>query len=188
MGHGIEAVLSVLETAAFQRLPGPLTVAGSAFDFDAVVKGTGVSNDLVIVAMSPTEPRRLVRLVSGLTRTLDQVASRRPVTLVLLGKPLDVSTLTELERHARVLSIGNADPGLDEVRRAVAVLLPLTLPSTTNRGSDPLTEVANELGPSLSNEHQAFIEAAKVGPDAVQESLRRYIDAAVLGDSERIVS
>lgn len=188
MESGIETVLGALETAGFERLPRPLMVAGSAFEFDAAVKGTGVSNDLVVVAMSPTAPRRLVRLLSGLSRTLDQVESRRPVTLVLLGEPPDASTMADLERHARVLTIESRAPKPDQVLQAVAVLMPLTLPSATSRGQDPLTEVARFLGSSLSKEHQALIEAAKVGPEEVRESLRRYIDGAAHGENEGIDS
>lgn len=178
MALGLEAVLDVLEAAGFERLPKPLIVAGSAFEFDAAVRGTGVSHDLVVVATTPKVPRRLVRLLSGLSRTLDQVQSRRPVSLVLLGEGLDASTIADLERHARVLTIESADPRPEEVRRAVAVLMPLVLPSATRQGREPLDEVAEIIGPSLSAEHRVFLEAAKVGPEEVRETLRRYMDAA----------
>ena len=48
---GVEAVLEVLESAGFERLPKPLVVAGTSFDFDAAVKGTGTSHDLVVVVV-----------------------------------------------------------------------------------------------------------------------------------------
>lgn len=182
MDSGIETVLGVLETAGFVRLQKPLVVAGSTFDFDAAAKGTEVSHDLVVVAGTSASPRRLVRLLSGLSRTLDQVESRRPVSLILLGEPLDTSMLADLERHARVLSVDTANPEPEEVRRAVAVLMPLVLPTATSRGRDPLEEVAEFLGASLSSEHQAFIDAARVGPDEVRESLRDFINEAAVGD------
>lgn len=184
MASGVETVLGLLETVGFERLPKPLVVAGSTFDFDAAARGTGVSHDLVVVATSPKAPKRLVRLLSGLSRTLDQVESRRPVSLVLLGEQLDGSTTADLERHARVLTIESDNPEADQVRRAVAVLMPLALPSTTRRGRDPLTEVAETLGSTLSKEHRALIDAAKVGPEEVRESLRRYVEAAANGVSD----
>lgn len=183
MATGIETVLEVLEGAGFERLPKPLMVAGSNFDFDAAVKGGGVSHDLVVVATSATAPRRLVRLLSGLCRTLDQVESRRPVSLLLLGEPPDAPTMADLGRYARVLAIESDTPGPDQVRRAVAVLLPLTLPTEQSQGRAPLTEVAEKLGKTLSAEHQALIDAARVGPEEVRESLRRYIDGAVQEES-----
>ena len=179
MTKGIETVLSVLGRAGFERLPKPLIVAGSSFDFDAAARGTGVSHDLVIVAKSPESPRRLVRLLSGLSRTLDQVESRRPVSLVLLGDALDASIVADLERYARVLSIQGNDPSESDVQRAVAVLMPLVLPSASRRGRDPLTEVSGALGSSLSSEHRLFLEAARVSPDEVRETLRRYVEEAM---------
>lgn len=181
MASGLETVLGVLETAGFERLPKPLIVAGSSFDFDAAARGTGVSHDLVVVAMASKSPRRLVRMLSGLSRTLDQVGSRRPVSLVLLGELMEGTTAPDLERHARVLTIESTEPEPGEVRKAVAVLLPLALPSASPQGRDPLTEVAETLGSSLSDDHRAFLEAARVGPDEVRETLRRYVEAAAIG-------
>ena len=184
MASGIETVLGVLEATGFERLPKPLIVAGSTFDFDAAARGTGVSHDLVIVAVSPKDPRRLVRLLSGLTRTLDQVQSRRPVSLVLLGETLDGSIMVDLERHARVLNIQSGNPEPGEVRRAIAVLMPLALPTAGTRGRDPLTQLKEVLGSSLSKEHEALINAARIGPGEVREALRRYIDAGVADSSD----
>lgn len=184
MASGVETVLGVLETVGFERLPKPLVVAGSTFDFDAAARGTGVSHDLVVVATNTRAPKRLVRLLSGLSRTLDQAESRRPVSLVLLGDEVDGATSTDLERHARVLTIESGDPEADQVRRAIAVLMPLALPSTTSRGRDPLTEVAETLGSALSKEHRALVDAAKVGPEEVRDALRRFVEAAANGVSD----
>jgi hypothetical protein len=182
MQAGEETVLGVLEEEGFERLPRPLVVAGSTFDFDAAARGTGVSHDLVVVAKLRSEPRRLVRLLSGLSRTLDHAESSRPVSLVLLGDQPDGPTLSDMERYARVLPILKSDPSPDEVRKAVAVLLPLELPSATARGRDPLAAVAALLGRSMTAEHQAFIDASRIGPDEVREELRRFIDRAASGE------
>ncbi len=184
MARGVETVVEVLEHAGFQRLPRPLMVAGTALDFEAAVTGTGPSHDLVIVAPSPHHTSRLVRLMSALSRTLDQFGSTRPVSLVLVGEEIDQRMLTELERHARVLSVGSLAPSPEDVRQAVAVLLPLSLPSATERGTDPLAEVRRSLGQTLSAEHQLLIEAARIGPEAVRNALREYIDAALREEDE----
>lgn len=183
MVSGVETVLRVLETAGYERLPKPLVVSGSSFDFDAAARGTGVSHDLVVVAANPKSSRGLVRLLSGLSRTLDQAASKRPVSLVVVGELLDASTKADLERHARVLAIERSDPTADDVGRAIAVLMPLALPSATRQGRDPLSEVAETLGSSLSSEHRALLEAARVGSDEVRETLRRYVEAGLAGTS-----
>jgi hypothetical protein len=179
----VEAVLHMLESAGFERLPKPLVVAGSSFDFDAAVKGTGVSHDLVLLATNRTPDQHLVRLVSALSRTLDQVDSRRPVSLVLLGDSVDAPTMTKLEQHARVLNVDGDTPDPDRIRRAIAVLLPLTLPAEQVAGRAPLTIVADKLGDSLTDEHLNFIRAAEVGTETVRDWLRQYIDGAVTGES-----
>ena len=176
MADGVETVLRVLDEAGFERLPKPLVVGGSTFDFDAAARGTGVSHDLVVVATTQQQ-RRLVRLMAGLSRTLDQLDSKRPVTLVLLHGPAGASA-EDLERHARVLTINSADPNVEQVRQAVAVLLPLALPSPTSRGREPLEEVSRILGSSATEEHRLLLDAATTGPDAVREALRRYVDGA----------
>lgn len=181
MADGVETVLRVLDEAGFERLPKPLVVGGSTFDFDAAARGTGVSHDLVVVATRQQAPRRLLRLMAGLSRTLDQLDSKRPISLVLVDEQLDGASAEDLERHARVLTVSSADPSVDQVRQAVAVLLPLTLPSPTRQGREPLEEVARVLGSSSTEEHQLLLEAAAIGPDSVRETLRRFVNGASSG-------
>ena len=91
-----------------------------------------------------------------------------------------------LERHARVLVVEHDAPTVEEVQRAIAVLLPLQLPATTEGSVAPLSEVASALGSEISSEHQTLIDAARFGPDAVRESLRLYIGEVVEeGEDER---
>ena len=179
----IETVLEVLESEGFERLPKPLVVGGAAFDFDAAVKGTGVSHDLVVIAAASPPPYRLVKLLSALARTLDQVQSRLPVSLVFVGASLAEPIAADLERHARVLTVGTDAPTAEQVRRAVSVLLPLNLPSASRRGREPLDEVTAKLGTKVSDEHQRLIAAARNGADAVRSALREYVDAAARGES-----
>lgn len=183
MTTAVETVLEFLEGEGFERLPKPLVVAGSAFDFDAAARGTGVSHDLVVIATGVPSARRLVQLLSGLTRTLDQVESRRPVSLVFVGEPPVGPAAADLERHARVLLITTETPTADEVRRAVSVLLPLSLPPTARHGQEPLDEVVQNVGHQLSSEHRHLIEKARIGPEAVRDALREYIDAGARGES-----
>ncbi|MFE7422568.1 hypothetical protein [Rhodococcus sp. NPDC057529] len=171
----VQEVLSVLEQAGFERLPRPLTVVGTEFDFEAAASGTHTSHDLVLVATDQVPRQRLRRLVAGLARSLDLAASRRPVSLVLIGG-VAASDRMELERYARVLPIASTTPDIAEIEKAVAVLLPLNLPDTELvNGSDPVDEVMEALGPlNTTREHIALIRAAADGPDAVREALRRY--------------
>ncbi len=184
MAMGIDSVLAVLETVGFERLPSPLVVAGATFDFDAAARGTVYSHDLVVVALTSNRPSRLVQLLSGLSLMLDKVASRRPVTLVLLGEPLDASSRSQLEGQARVLAIGSEQPSEQEIREAVAILLPLEIPTSVRQGRDALAELEAVLGGRWSEEYQIFTLAAASGPDAVRDALHEYIEAGASGSGE----
>lgn len=176
MSTAVELVLSELESAGFQRLPRPLVVGGAVFDFDAAVTGTGVSHDLVVVGGQGADSVHLVQLLLGLNRSLDHIASRRPVSLVLVGSRPEPVTLAELEDNARVMVIEGELPEPADVQDAIAVLLPLRLPPTTQEVADPLDELVAKLGRSASDEHRVLIDAARIGPDAVQETFRRILD------------
>lgn len=171
----VQGVLAVLEDAGFERLPKPLTIVGTEFDFEAAARGTRTSHDLVVVATEQVPRMRLQRLVAGLARSLDLAASRRPVSLVLVGG-VTASDRNELERYARVLPIASTTPDVAEIEEAVAVLLPLKLPNADLiHGSDPVNEVMAVLTPlKATSDHTALIRAAADGPDAVREALRRY--------------
>ncbi|WP_209448142.1 hypothetical protein [Rhodococcus qingshengii] len=171
----VQKVLGVLEKGGFERLPRPLTVVGTEFDFEAAASGTQTSHDLVLVATDQVPRKRLQRLVAGLARSLDLAASRRPVSLVLVGE-VATSDRIALERYARVLPITSTTPDVAEIEKAVAVLLPLKLPNAELvHGSDPVNGVMEALGPPrITPDHIALIRAAADGPDAVREALRRY--------------
>ena len=186
MSRSVNLVLSELEKAGFQRLPKPLVVGGASFDFDAAVTGTGVSHDLVVVGGQDADPDRLIQLLSGLARSLDRLASRRPVSVVLLGSRPEVTTLSKLENSARVMVIENPEPGSAEIRDAIAVLLPLHLPATTQTATDPLDELVEGLGNAATDEHRKLINAARTGPEAVRETFRTYLDAALEQDNGEV--
>ena len=179
MNTAVELVLEELETAGFQTLQIPLDVGGALFDFDAAAKGTGVSHDLVVVGGHEADPVHLVHLLSGLNRSLDRFASRRPVSLVFVGSRPKPATLAELEDNARVMVIEGDLPEPADIRDAIAVLLPLHLPPTKQEVIDPLDELVADLGRSISDEHRAIVDAARIGPDAVREAFRLYLDESL---------
>lgn len=174
--RAVQDVLSVLERAGFERLPKPLTIVGTEFEFEAAARGGNASHDLVLIATDKLRGSRLQRLVSGLARSLDIAASRRPVSIVLIGGVAS-SDRIELERFARILPISSPNPDLLEIESAIAVLLPLDLPnaSLVHGSSDPVNEVMAVLGPSKANsEHIGLIRASADGALAVREALRVF--------------
>ncbi len=176
MASGVETVLAILVSVGFEPLPKPLVVAGTTFEFDAAVTGTGVSHDLVVVGGKDAEADRLTHLLSGLSLSLDRLGSCRPVSLVLLGPRPDPTLLSHLEDHARVMLIESEQPTAEEAREAVAVLLPLHLPSARQVSVDPVEELVGNLGESASDEHRRIIGFANSGSEAVRKALRRYVN------------
>lgn len=175
---GIETVLGVLESSGYERLPRPLTVAGTQFEFEAAMSGTEKSQDIVIVAAGALPLRRLLRLVAVLARSLDVLNSKRPVTVLVLGA-IGPADKAELERHARVLVLGTTEPTVEEIRQAAAVLLPLNLPSVSVAGQDPIGEVIGLLGAQVSDEHKRLVTSALAGAARVEKALREYVNAAI---------
>lgn len=181
----VELVMSVLERSGYRRLPKPLTVAGAEYDFEAAVQGAHRSHDLVLVASDRVSALRLERLLAGLARSLDLARSRQPITLVVVGE-LGASHKGELERVARVLHIDSPAPSEAQVEQAVAILLPLDLPTgVIMHGRDRLTEVMESLGPgAATGEHIALVRAAMEGAEGVRETLRDYVNAGIPQSSQ----
>jgi len=154
-----------------------LTVSGAKFDFAAAARGTSRSHDLVVVATDETPPKRLLRLVAGLARSLDLAASRRPVSLVLIGQ-VGPADRAEIERYVRLLHVRTHDAKPPEIERTLSVLLPLRLPKADlMHGLDPVNEVLGALGPRrTTSQHIALVQAATQGPEMVREALRRYLN------------
>jgi hypothetical protein len=178
MTVGLETVQQVLEEAGYHAVPMPLVVAGTSFDFDAALIGSGSSQDLVLIGGISTDAERLVQLVSGLNRSLDRVESRRPVSLVLLGERPDPASITSLEAAARVMTVNDPDPTQDEVALAVAILLPLRLPATAEVAVAPLDDLRSRLPSTITDVEDEIISTAVVGADQVAEALRRYVAGA----------
>jgi hypothetical protein len=175
MPSALDVVLGVLGEAGFLRLPMPIVVAGTSFEFDAALIGTGVSQDLIVIGGLAADPNRLAQLLSGLNRSLDRIESRRPVNLVLLGGRPERAYLAQFEAAARVMVLDKADPTFADVREVVAILLPLRLPSAAGTTTAPLDEVQERLSSKISSDHLTLIDAASAGSKGVREVLRGYL-------------
>lgn len=177
MASGLTTALDQLKAAGFHELAVPLRIAGAEFDFEAAFVGTGVSHDLVVLATSKTSIQRLTLLMAALSRALDHLKSKRPLTLILLRDTPSLLERDELERHGRLLLVGDDKPSEADVKRAIAVLMPLVLPGTQSGGKDPVAEVRKALGSNATSpEHLFLVEAAPGGAETVRKSLKEYID------------
>jgi hypothetical protein len=180
----VERVVTLLCEASYERLPQPVAVAGIPFEFSAVLAASS-SLDLVVVVDSVTETdvANIRRRVEGLSRALDLVDSRRPLTVVLIGPEPVLELQLALSRVARVLFAG-VPSGERELREAIAVLLPLDvvtvadMPESWRSARDKLL---------VGHPHAAdLLEAAKVGSDAVAETARRHLLSASPGEGETL--
>jgi hypothetical protein len=170
----VDRVVDLLEAAGFQRLAMPLEVSGIPFQFAAGLVGTERSADLIVV-VDTVEDRDLavVQKVHALSRAMDLVKSRRPLTAVLAGPRPDALALDALSQSCRVLAI-DPQPGPYEARRvedAIAILLPLRLPEPTDTLADPLGELQMRLPQASAVFLTTLLTAAQHGPDAVTKAV-----------------
>jgi hypothetical protein len=169
----VERVAKALEAAKFRRLPLPLQIAGLSFDAPAAFVGAAPSPDLVVVGDSTVQSARdLQRTVESVSRALDVVRSRRPLTLVVVGPRPESKSITALSRYARVLPVGESADAVS-LGNWLAVLLPLTLPEPVEaRGLDSLEQLRAGADP-LTRE---LIDLARSGAPAVGDRFAELVE------------
>lgn len=188
MSSTAQLVVDELVTVGFEEVPMPLRVAGAEFEFERALLGTGIFHDLVVIGTGAISDQRLARLTEGLSRALDHAESTRPVTLVHVGEAPSLSDQDRLERNVRLLLVQDTNAGRDQVRRDIAVLMPLVLPSDHQANKEPLAEVIKALGSAASEEYLHFVGVAAAGEHAVRDALRSFIDEAFHGDADELMT
>lgn len=175
----VAAVVELLQANGYQLLNDDLRIGTLSFDFAATLFGTSHSFDLVLVADMITAPAesKLLRKVEALGRALDLVESRRSFTLIVVGPPLNDVTTREASRVCRILALGTpTSPIVDQhVRDTLSVLLPLSLPKGGVAGVHPLDVLRSRLDGTPLPEAERLLEGAVDAPEAVRESLRRWL-------------
>jgi hypothetical protein len=175
----IQRVVTLLTNAGYRPRELPMTVAKMPFEFSAVLLGADRALDLIVLVDTLTEAESRIRQkIEGLSRALDLVASRRPLTVVLVGPPPRAAILEALGRVCRVLTVGTpTGKGADRfLSDALAVLLPLELPRADETVADPIGEVQKRLPASPDKEGLSdLLKAAPQGADAVQDALRMWV-------------
>jgi hypothetical protein len=184
----VTRVVQILTNAGYRNRPTPVTVASVPFEFAALLLGSDRANDLIIVIDTLVDSESRIRQkVEGLSRALDLVASRRPLTVVLVGPPPRTAIVEALSRVSRVLTVGtptgnNADRFLTD---ALAVLLPLSLPDASEAVVEPLVELRKHLPSDIDADVLApLVTAAARGTEAVKEALRWTIETPLNIGSE----
>jgi hypothetical protein len=174
----VDAAVQFLVEAGYRRLEMPLTVASVQFEFEAALVGTAYMPDLVVVVDTVDEPpARIRQKVEALSRALDVVESRRPLTLVVVGPRPSATLLTALGRVCRVLPVGTTSGVVaaeQSLRHWLSVLTPLRTFEIKTAAADPTAELTSRLGDSLHLPVTSqLVNAAFSGADSVRSQLRR---------------
>ncbi len=191
-----DRVLDILvQEGGYRQLPKPFKVGSMPFDFTHALVAGERANDLVIVVelKGGTVDEGITRKVMALTRALDVMRSKRPVTAVLTSGQPRVETLQSISKVCRVLPIGapTGPDAISAVRDWLAVLLPLTQPPAVDALLDWEADLRAATAASAAGElMDAVIGAAPRGKEAVEtvlaDAIAGPIDVAIgdEGDEE----
>lgn len=191
-----DRVLDILvREGGYRQLPKPFKVGSIPFEFTHALVAGERANDIVIVIelKGDTVDDAVTRKVMALTRALDVMRSKRPVTAVLTSGQPRADTVQSISKVCRVLSVG-APTGPDAtsaVRDWLSVLLPLIqqppVEMLLNWEADlSITNTASAMGEFMD----ALIDAAPRGKEAVEtvlaDAITKSVGAAIVdeGDEE----
>ena len=176
MSTADDVVRILREEGGYKELPQPLTVGKQVFDFSHALVADDRANDLVVVLEIRSDGREddMVRGVLGLTRALDVLRSKRPVTAVLTSGQPKTDTVRTLSQVCRVLPIGThlgSDP--DKATRGwLSVLLPLEplfAPDESGSWEAALSQsLAGQKDRSLVDALMAAVAKARADKDAAE--------------------
>jgi hypothetical protein len=170
----------LVEEGGYRELPRPFKVGSLWFEFTHALVAGERANDLVIVIdlKGDTADDAVIRKVLALTRALDVMRSKRPVTAVLTSGQPRSETVHSISKVCRVLPVG-APAGPDAVgavRDWLSVLLPLTQPAAVETMLDWEGDLRTTAPVAAKGElMDALIEAAPRGKSAVEVVLASTI-------------
>lgn len=182
----VALVVDLLQSSGYAVLPTPIAVGGVPFDFDAVLVGNRRAFDLVVVADTVLDKTsRLRQKVEALARALDIVGSHRPLTLVTVGPPPSSVEINEISRVCRVLAAPTSASMPEALHDALAVLLPITPPPTSDGKSSPIEQLESWLSTQRDRSHlRELLDSTAKGSEGVTDALLRYLRAPLAGLSK----
>lgn len=180
-----ERVVEILvDQGKYRELPQPMKIGSLSFEFDHALVASERANDLVIVIelTGATSDAVLIRKVLALTRALDVLRSRRPVTAVLTSGQALPETVQSISRVCRVLPIGTplGPKAAERVRDWLSVLLPISQPATVETLVDWNRDLVAEIPEAAAGPFaDVLIAMAPLGKQEVEDRLAEAIQAAV---------
>ncbi len=180
-----ERVVAILTgEGGYRELPRPFKIGSLAFEFTHALVAGGHANDLVIVIelRGDSADDAIIRKVLALTRALDVLRSKRPVTAVLTSGQAIPNTVQSISRVCRVLTVGSpTGPKAEEaVRDWLSVLLPLIEPPAVETLIDWETDMRQRLPRNAQDLGiEELLDSASRGKIAVEETFAGAVRIAV---------
>lgn len=178
--QNLARVISVLrERGDYQQQPKLVSVADVDFSFDAIFRGPGESESLLVVLAAGEEHRAAIRSkVRALSHTMLRSGSRRPLTLIMIMDQENSAVVDEVSRICRVLSVTATTE--EEIVDQLRPLLPLKLPSPQRSQPDAVRQLRAELGSAAKEDFvAALLAAGGKSENDVREVLKTAIQAAI---------
>jgi ABC-type Fe2+-enterobactin transport system substrate-binding protein len=183
LNPAVERVVDLLGAAGFILRPRPVKLGAIEFDFAAVMTA-GRGLDLIVVADTAEQPiNRVGRALEGLSRALDRLASRRPITLVLVGPRPQQGDVDALSQTARVLLVGSPHGDVDAATAAetLSVLLPLSVPDVESNVGASWQNLAGKLDRAVGSRiARPLLEASTGTAEDVRTAMRELIVDALV--------
>lgn len=169
-----ERVVEILvQQGKYRKLEQPMKIGSLSFEFDHVLVATERANDLVIVTelKGETSDKALIRKVLAMTRALDVLKSKRPVTAVLTSGQASPETVQSISRVCRVLPIGTpSEP--NAVYDWLSVLLPISPPAPVETLVDWTDDLRREIPKDAAGPlTDLLVKTAPLGKQAVEDVL-----------------
>lgn len=182
----VNRVIALLQDAGYEVRNPRATIASVEFEFSAILTAREGLDLVVVVDTVTRKDSRVRRQLESLASALDLIGSRRPLTVVVVGPSPRQSVIEAMSRVGRVLLVGTPTGHKAEqsLRDALAVLLPLTLPEVVEPSTQSWDDLRRRVAATPHPDWAVpLLDAAPDGPDAVQEHLRRLIEAAIADGS-----
>lgn len=172
-------VNTLRERGGYQQQPKLVSVADVDFSFDAIFRGPGESESLLVVLAGGEEHTAAIRSkVRALSHTMLRSGSRRPLTLIMVMDQENSAVLEELSRICRVLCVTATNA--EEIGDQLRPLLPLELPMPQESQPDAIRQLRVGLGAAAKDSFVASLLAAGANSESeVREVFTNAIQAAL---------
>lgn len=179
----IKTIEGLLLAADYIKSEPNIYVSNLAFRFDSVYLGVGTISDIVLVLNSDNQSASGIKSsLQSFSEALDYARSRRPFTVIIVGKKIDSNTLTEIGYLGRIIQTCDPDVegNIHSIKKQISILLPLELRAVREYSVDIQEELLSELSNIKSRRLvEQFLSASEFGVERVEGLLRNVISEEI---------